>query len=78
MAEGDIEALLGIYDPEAVVLTQSGEVKKGQGLREQLAKSAAAKTQFGFNIRQVIQSGDIALNSSRTPCNSRATATRAL
>jgi len=61
MAEGDIEALLGIYDPEAVVLTQSGEVKKGQGLREQLAKSAAAKTQFGFNIRQVIQSGDIAL-----------------
>ena len=61
MAEGDIEALLGIYDPEAVILNQSGEVKKGQGLREQLARSAAAKTQFDFNIRQVIQSGDIAL-----------------
>src|SRR5437773_261960 len=61
MAEGDIEALLGIYDPEAVILTPTGEVKKGQGLREQLARSAAAKTQFDFNIRQVIQSGDIAL-----------------
>ena len=61
MAEGDIESLLGIYDPEAVILTQSGEVKKGQRLREQLAKSAAAKTQFEFNIKQVIQSGDIAL-----------------
>ena len=59
--EGDIEALLGIYDPEAVILTQTGEVKKGLGLREQLARSAAAKTQFDFNIRQVIQSGDIAL-----------------
>lgn len=61
MAEGDVESLLSIYDSEAVVLTQSGEAKKGQGLREQLASVAAAKPQFDFNIRQVIQSGDIAL-----------------
>jgi ketosteroid isomerase-like protein len=61
MAEGDIESLLRIYDPEAVILTQSGELKKGQGLREQLARSAGAKTQFDFKIKQMIQSGDIAL-----------------
>jgi ketosteroid isomerase-like protein len=61
MAEGDVESLLSIYDSEAVVLTQSGEAKKGQGLREQLASVAAAKPQFDFNIRQVIQSGEIAL-----------------
>jgi len=61
MAEGDIESLLSIYDPEAVFLTQSGELKRGQGLREQLASFAAAKAQFDFNIKQVIQSGDIAL-----------------
>ena len=61
MAEADIESLLSIYDPEAVFLNQAGEVKKGQGLREQLASFAAAKAQFDFNIRQVIQSGDIAL-----------------
>jgi len=61
MSEGDIESLFSLYDPEAVFLTQSGEIKKGEGLREQLAESAALKTQFDFNVRQVIQSGDIAL-----------------
>ena len=61
MAKGDIESLLSIYDPEAVFLTQSGEVKKGQGLREQLAGLAAAKAHFDFNIKQVVQPGDIAL-----------------
>jgi ketosteroid isomerase-like protein len=61
MREGDIESLLSLYDPEAVFLAQSGEVKKGEGLREELASLAVAKPQFDFNIRQVIQSGDIAL-----------------
>jgi ketosteroid isomerase-like protein len=47
MAEGDIEALLNIYDPEAVFLDRSGKVKKGrEGLREELAPLAVAKTVF--------------------------------
>ena len=47
MAGGDIEALLSIYDPEAVFLNQSGEVKHGrQGLREELAPLASAKAIF--------------------------------
>jgi hypothetical protein len=38
MAEGDIESVLSVYDPEAVFLNESGEVKKGvEGLREELA-----------------------------------------
>jgi len=62
MAEGSLESLLGIYDPDAVVLSQSGELKTGrQGLREVLAPLAAAKTIFDFSIIQIIQSGDIAL-----------------
>jgi uncharacterized protein (TIGR02246 family) len=62
MAEGDIEALLSIYDPEAVFLNRSGEVKQGrQGLREELAPFAAVKAIFDFSIKQIIQSGDIAL-----------------
>jgi uncharacterized protein (TIGR02246 family) len=62
MAGGDIEALLSIYDPEAVFLNQSGEVKHGrQGLREELAPLASAKAIFDFSIKQIIQSGDIAL-----------------
>ena len=62
MAEGDLEALLSIYDPEAVFLNRSGEVKQGrQGLREELVPFASANAVFDFSIRQVIQSGDIAL-----------------
>jgi ketosteroid isomerase-like protein len=62
MAEGDIDSVLSVYDPEAVFLNQSGEVKKGEeGLRQELAPFAAKKASFDFNIRQVIQSGNIAL-----------------
>jgi uncharacterized protein (TIGR02246 family) len=62
MAAGDLDSVMSVYDPEAVFLNQSGEVKKGkEGLREVLAPLAAAKARFDFKIRQVIQSGDIAL-----------------
>lgn len=62
MVAGDLDALLGLYDPEAVFLHQSGEVKKGEaGLREVLAPLAAARACFAYTIRQIIQSGDIAL-----------------
>jgi len=62
MAEGDIEALLSIYDPEAVFLNQAGEAKKGrQGLKQELEPLAAATAIFNFNVKQVTQSGDIAL-----------------
>ena len=56
MAEGNLEALLSIYDAEAVFLNQSGELKKGrEGLREVLAPLAAAKTNFDFRIIQIIR-----------------------
>jgi ketosteroid isomerase-like protein len=62
MAEGDLESLLEIYDPEAVFLNQSGETNQGRhGMRQVLAPLAAAKAVFEFNIRQVIRSGEIAL-----------------
>jgi ketosteroid isomerase-like protein len=62
MAEGNIEALLSLYDPDAVFLNQSGEVKQGrQGLRGEVGPLASAKATFDFRIKQIIQSGDIAL-----------------
>jgi ketosteroid isomerase-like protein len=62
MAQGDVESLLSIYDPEAAFLDQAGEVKRGRpGMREVLTPLAAAKTAFDYNIKQIIQSGDIAL-----------------
>ena len=62
IAAGDLDALLRLYDPEAVFLNQSGEVKTGEaGLREVLAPLAAAQARFDYTIKQIIQSGDIAL-----------------
>ena len=66
MAEGNVEALLSIYDDEAVFLDQSGESKKGrQGMREVLTPLAAARASFKYTIIQVIQSRDIALMHTR-------------
>ncbi|MEW6128033.1 MAG: nuclear transport factor 2 family protein [Acidobacteriota bacterium] len=62
MAAGDLDAVLSLYDPEAVFLKQSGEATQGrQELREQLASQSALKTRFDFTIKQVVQAGDIAL-----------------
>ena len=62
MATGDLDSLLSLYDAEAVFLNQSGEVKKGEaGLREVLVPLATARARFDYTIRQIIQSGDIAL-----------------
>ena len=62
MAEGDIEALLDLYDSDAVFLDQSGEIKKGRpGLRESLVPMALAKAKFDFRIKQMIPAGDIVL-----------------
>ena len=62
MAAGDLDAVLSVFDPEVVLVNQSGEVTQGRdGLRQELAPFAAMKTRFAFTIKQVIQSGDIAL-----------------
>src|SRR5262245_4457901 len=61
MAEGNIDLVLSVYDSEAVFLDQYGDVKSGAALRRELAEFAAAKATFDFNIRQIVQSGDIAL-----------------
>ena len=62
MSEGDMDRVLSVYDPEAVILDKSGQVKKGEdGLRQNLAPFAAVKARFDFTINQVIQAGDIAL-----------------
>ncbi len=47
MAEGDIEAVLSIYDPAVAFLNRSGTVVRGkQGLRAELVPLAGAKTAF--------------------------------
>jgi ketosteroid isomerase-like protein len=62
VAAGDIDAILEIYDHEVVFLNQAGEERKGrEALRQEIAAFVAKKTIFDFNIKQIIQAGDIAL-----------------
>ena len=62
MTAGDLESLLTLYDTEAVFLNESGELMKGvEGLREALTSLATVRARFDYNIRQIIQAGDIAL-----------------
>jgi ketosteroid isomerase-like protein len=62
MAQGDVDSLLSLYDPEAVFLNRSGEIKKGRReLRDEFAPLAEMRASFEFDIKQVIKSADIAL-----------------
>ena len=62
MADGDLDAVLGVYDPEAVIVSRSGEVSTSRdGLRRELAPLAAARPRFDYDIRLIAQAGDIAL-----------------
>jgi ketosteroid isomerase-like protein len=62
MREGNIDAVIDLYDPEAILVTEMGDVKSGRGaIREQLAPFAAARAEFFFMIKDSIQTGNIAL-----------------
>ena len=66
VAEGDIEAVLNLYDPDAVFLNEAAEVTSGrQELREEIAPLVSAKARFEFDVRQVIQADNIALMHTR-------------
>lgn len=62
MADGDLESALNLYDSEAVFVKQTGEVAKGkQALKAELAPLAGRKPRFDYNVKQVIDTGEIAL-----------------
>src|ERR1700747_2352044 len=62
MAEGDIDSVLSVYDPEAAFVKESGEVIKGRdSLYLELEPLAAMKTSFDFTIKQVVATGGTAL-----------------
>ena len=62
MAKGDLDAVLSVYDPEAVFLNPSREVTRSrEELRRELVPLVAAKTVFEYDVRQVVQADGIAL-----------------
>jgi len=62
MREGDINAVLTLYDREIVFRNRAGEQKRGRdALREELAPLAAMKADFQFTVKRKFESGDMAL-----------------
>lgn len=66
---GDVEGMVALYEPDAVVDDGLGELKRGrERIREMFTQSVAAGRQFEVGIqRPAIISGDLALTSTRLP-----------
>lgn len=66
LAARDVDAILSLYEPEAILSSQPGQVLSGHAaIREALTGYLAQKPKFILQSRRVIQCGDIALLHSR-------------
>jgi uncharacterized protein (TIGR02246 family) len=62
---GDMEGLLGLYEPGAVFVRGPGDHVSGQAdLRTVLQGFLDTKGQISFKVRHAVQNGDIALLSN--------------
>lgn len=63
---GNIDALMALYEPEAVLMPQPGQVVAGtQAIREALAAFIATKPTITLEAKTLAQTRDIALTSAR-------------
>jgi ketosteroid isomerase-like protein len=61
MREGDVDAALRLYEPDAAFANPAGQVRVGHAaLREEFAPSAA-RSDFQVTVTKIIQTGDLAL-----------------
>ena len=62
MADGDLDSVLSLYDEDATFVKQTGDVTKGRrALKAELSPLSAKKPLFDYEIKQVVEAGDIAL-----------------
>ncbi len=62
-AAGDLEALVELYEADATLVAQPGEVVTGVGaIREALSGLLATEPTFNLEVRKVLHTGDIALS----------------
>ncbi len=60
---GDLDALVALYEADAVLVDPPGEVVKGiEAIREALRGLLATRPTFNLEVRKVLQTGDIALS----------------
>ena len=63
---GDVEAALALYEPDATFAPEPGKAATGlEAIREVLNGFLALKPRLTIEVPQVVQSGDLALLSSR-------------
>ena len=63
---GNVEALVGLYEPDATLTPQPGTSVKGHAaIREALTGFVAAKPHIALTPRVVAQSGDLAMVSAQ-------------
>jgi uncharacterized protein (TIGR02246 family) len=79
MKDGDLDAVMALYEPGASMPNQQGEVRSGaDAIREYMAPFVAMKPDMTGQTDKVILAGDIALSHSRwsmttpAPMSSRA------
>jgi len=63
---GDVDTVISLYEPEAVVFSQPGQVLAGrEAIREAMSAYLAKKPKFILHSRSVFKAGEIALLRSR-------------
>jgi uncharacterized protein (TIGR02246 family) len=63
---GDVETVLACYQPDATVVTQSGDTLSGaQGARIAAENFIALKPEFTVGSRKIVESGDVSLHLMR-------------
>jgi uncharacterized protein (TIGR02246 family) len=66
LAEGDLEALMGLYEPDAAFAPQPGETVTGrEQIRAALEGFLAVKPRMDGTIEKVLEAGDTALVTNR-------------
>ena len=63
LTAGNLEALVELYEPDATLVAQPGEVVTGvEAIREVLSALLAVEPTFNLEARKVLQTGDLALS----------------
>jgi uncharacterized protein (TIGR02246 family) len=63
---GDLEGLVALYEPDAIVMPQPGQIVSGHAaIREALGGFLALKPKFDLRFQKALEAGDLALLFSR-------------
>ena len=63
---GDLDALVALYEPDAILMSQPGQTVTGHAaIREALQGFLALKPKFNLQFQKALESGDLALLYSR-------------